>query len=141
MLALAASRALFPPRVQHAADNPSTIAITNGRRWDGTGDVAVEDGVALIQNGRIAAAGVAGAQEELPAAPSELLAYDDAVASATFLSWRDNASNETTYIVERSVLGLDGPWDALATVPTGEVFRVPATTWWYFHYDREQGGD
>ena len=133
VLALAASIALFSTQVQHAADNPSTIAIINGRFWDGTGDVAVEDGVALIQNGRIAAAGVAGAQEELPAAPSELLAYDDAVASATFLSWRDNASNETTYIVARSVLGLDGPWDALATLPTAAVCRVPPTTFWYFH--------
>ena len=110
MLALAASIALFPTQVQHAADNPSTIA-------------------------------VAGAQEEPPAAPSELLAYDDAVASATFLSWRDNASNETTYIVERSVVGLDGPWDALATVPTAEVCRVPPTTCWYFDYDIEQEGD
>ena len=105
VLALAASIALFPTKVQHASENP------------------------------------AGAQEEPPAAPSELLAYDDAVASATFLSWRDNASNETTYIVERSVVGLDGPWDALATVPTAEVCRVPPTTCWYFDYDIEQEGD
>ncbi|MCH8010177.1 MAG: fibronectin type III domain-containing protein [Chloroflexi bacterium] len=135
---MAASIALFPTQVQHAADNPSTIA---GRLWDDTGAVVVEDGAAPIEDRRVAAAGVAGAPQEPPAAPSELLAYDDAVASATFLSWRDNASNETTYIVERSVLGLDGPWDALATVPTAEVCRVPPTTCWYFDYDIEQDGD
>lgn len=53
LLAMAAFITLSPTQVQHAAENPSTIAIVNARLWD----VAV-----AIEDGPIVAAGVAGAQ-------------------------------------------------------------------------------
>ena len=144
VLALAASIALFPTQVQHAADNPSTIAI-NGRFWDGNGAVVVEDGAVLIQDGRIAASGVAGAPQEPPAAPSELTA--DPILPGWFaavLRWRDNADERDGYRIERSETGEDGPWVLLrATIEAcpspqddlscGYMGRnlVPETAYWF----------
>ena len=145
MLVLAASIALFPTQVQHAADNPSTIAITNGRLWDDTGAVVVEDGAVPFEDGWIAAAEVAGAQEELPAAPSELTADPDFPGwFKVVLRWRDNADDKDGYRIERSETGADGPWVLLrATIeacpsPQDELRcaymepnLVPETTYWF----------
>jgi hypothetical protein len=89
----------------------------------------------------VALATVSDAQEAPPAAPTELFAYDDAVEAAVWLSWQDNADNETSYTIERSTTGAEGPWDALATVPTAEVCRVPPATCWYLDYDIDQDVD
>ena len=144
MLVLAASIALFPTQVQHAADNPSTIAI-NGRFWDGTGAVVVEDGAVLIEDGRIAAAGVGGAPQEPPAAPSELTA-DPGLPGwfRVVLRWRASSDDKDGYRIERSETGEDGPWvrmsatieacpspqDELRCAYMGRNF-VPETTYWF----------
>ncbi len=145
VLALAASIALFPTQVQQAADNPSTIAIINGRLWDGTGAVVVEDGAVPIEDGRVAAAEVAGAQEEPPAAPSELSANPHlSGGTLVFLLWRNNAGVEDAYRIERSESGDDGPWVLLTETTEACPFPqdepqcgyldrnlVPETTYWF----------
>ena len=52
------------------------------------------------------------------------------------LLWEDNADNESTYIVERSTGGADGPWIPLAVLPAnttmyGDGGLIDGATYWY----------
>lgn len=76
---------------------------------------------------------------DVPADPTSL------TATAQFgpqvnLTWTDNATNETGFLIERSTVGATGPWTAVTTVParnnTGTVSYLdksvaPATNYWY----------
>ena len=76
---------------------------------------------------------------DVPADPTSL------TATAQFgpqvnLTWTDNATNETGFLIERSTVADIGPWTAVTTVParnnTGSVSYLdksvaPATNYWY----------
>ncbi len=53
---------------------------------------------------------------QLPAAPTTL-ATGTITRNSIALTWKDNATNETGFYVERSTAGLTGPWTRIATVP------------------------
>jgi len=86
-----------------------------------------------------------------PAAPSNLTGVLQAGPQVS-LTWRDNATNETGFVVERSATSGNGPWTPIATPParsnTGTVTYVDTTvaggvssvTYWYRVYAVNGGG-
>ena len=71
-----------------------------------------------------------------PASPTNLQAIVVHDQLLIQLLWEDNADNESTYIVERSTGGADGPWIPLAVLPAnttmyGDGGLIDGATYWY----------
>ena len=78
----------------------------------------------------------ASAQDGAPAPPTDLLAIPAVDGGPIELRWVDNATNEQTYIVERSTTGPDGPWTEIDRPPANSSSYIDDTivaneTYWY----------
>ena len=91
-------------------------------------------GLAVILVG--VSVGTASAQDELPAAPTDLVLIPVADASGITLDWTDNATNEEAFVVERSDVGGTGPWVEVAMPPADSTSYTDwevegGATYWY----------
>jgi hypothetical protein len=78
----------------------------------------------------------AAAQGGPPAAPTDLQAVVVEDRLAIYLSWQDNADDETSYVVERSTDGAGGPWHVRATLAANSADYLDegledGVTYWY----------
>ena len=74
--------------------------------------------------------------EASPAAPKNLRAFVVQNQRLIQLIWEDHAQNEVTFVVERSLLGPDGPWVVVASLPAnttthGDGGLADGVTYWY----------
>jgi hypothetical protein len=111
--------------IQTAINDEIDTAVTGlVARWglnEGSGTV-VGDAVAPLVNGAVAGSGyvwASGSPFDLtfppPAAPT-LLASQALAFNRVQLLWQDNAGNESSFEIERSLTGSGGPFAALATI-------------------------
>src|SRR5207248_754342 len=68
----------------------------------------------------------AAAPAQPPAAPSNLVATVGSDQKSANLSWSDNSSNETGFIIERSVAG-SGVWQAIKTTGANATSYIDST--------------
>jgi predicted phage tail protein len=114
-------------------------------------DVGLEDGATYWY--RVAAANSAGTSgysnvasgtatglptppATTPAAPTELEAHVVHDALMIEVRWQDNADNEGSYVIERSLEGEEGPWAVLATLAADssnyyDTGLQDGVTYWY----------
>ena len=77
-------------------------------------EVEAYDGTIESPASNVASATVPSADPAAPAAPTNLTATAAASPASVSLSWTDNASNATSYTVERSD-GTTGDWTVIAS--------------------------
>ena len=95
-----------------------------------------QDIAATIQDGSITCSPGAPTPISTPAAPKNLEVIVVQDGQLIQLSWQDNASNEDAYIIQRSIVGAGGPWNAYITLPPNTTTfddgaLVPGFTYWY----------
>lgn len=113
------------------ADNE---AVTNYHKYGNYGTLRTDEAVVKWRNARFFRDGTAPSTGTAPAAPNGLLATTVS-ASQINLTWNDNASNETGFVVERSADGSTG-WASIATPGTNvesysNTGLTAATTYYY----------